>query len=171
MHGNTIGFSNNGAGLKWGNNYSQIYDNGNLYIVTDDYLNITAPTQLTVTSPNAYFSGNASFINVYCTTLNAQEITCNSDHQMLAYVNTGRYLEVGTDSANYCYIDFHSNDADTVDYDSRILSSGGTSTQGNGALNYYATSHSFNGTVSINGATAATQSWVCLLYTSDAADE
>ena len=58
MNGNKISFSNNGAGLSWGNNYSQIYDNGNLYIVTDDYMNISAPTQLIVSSPNTSFSGN-----------------------------------------------------------------------------------------------------------------
>ena len=32
----SISFPNNGAGLTWGNNYSQIYDNGNLNISTDD---------------------------------------------------------------------------------------------------------------------------------------
>ena len=58
MNSNNVTFSNNGAGLSWGNNNSRIYDNGNLYIVTDDYLNITAPTQLIVTSPSSYFSGN-----------------------------------------------------------------------------------------------------------------
>ena len=29
MNSNSITFLNNGAGLTWGNNYSQIYDNGN----------------------------------------------------------------------------------------------------------------------------------------------
>jgi hypothetical protein len=59
MNSNSIGFTNNGAGLKWGtNSNSQIYDNDNLYITTDDYLNITAPTQINITSNDTYFSGN-----------------------------------------------------------------------------------------------------------------
>ena len=31
-------FSNNGAGLVWGNSFSRIYDDGNLRIVTDDHM-------------------------------------------------------------------------------------------------------------------------------------
>jgi len=59
MNSNSIGFSNNGAGLKWGtNSNSQIYDNGNLYITTDDYLNISCPTQMSVSATDSYFSGN-----------------------------------------------------------------------------------------------------------------
>ena len=58
MNSNIIVFSNNGAGLVWGNNYSQIYDDGNLHINTDDYIYISAPTQFNVTTPTASFSGN-----------------------------------------------------------------------------------------------------------------
>ena len=46
MNSNSIAFSNNSAGLVWGNNYSQIYDDGNLHINTDDFINISAPTHL-----------------------------------------------------------------------------------------------------------------------------
>ena len=42
------------------------------------------------------------------------------------------------------------------DYDSRILSTGGSA---NCTLNYYARTHAFSGSVSINSATVATQSW------------
>ena len=58
MNTYTIAFSNSGAGLKWGNNYSQIYDDSNLHINTDDVMYISAPTQLNITSPNTYFTGN-----------------------------------------------------------------------------------------------------------------
>ena len=37
MNSNSIIFSNNSEGLSWGNNYSQIYDNGNFCINTDAY--------------------------------------------------------------------------------------------------------------------------------------
>ena len=37
MNGNSIVFSKNGAGIVWGNSYSQIYDNGNLYIYIQHY--------------------------------------------------------------------------------------------------------------------------------------
>ena len=45
MMSNSISFTNNGAGITWANNNSQIYDNGNLYITTDDYLNISCQSQ------------------------------------------------------------------------------------------------------------------------------
>ena len=59
MNSNHISFTNNGAGIIWGSSgQSRIYDNGNLYITTDDNLYITAPTQLSVTATDSYFSGN-----------------------------------------------------------------------------------------------------------------
>ena len=58
MNSNTIGFSNTHAGLSWGSNYSRIYDDSNLNITTDDAMYISAPTQLNITSPSSYFSGN-----------------------------------------------------------------------------------------------------------------
>ena len=61
----TIYFPNNGAGLYWGAAVSRIYDNGNLYIVTDDAMYIQAPSTISVTSPTTSFSGtvNASGLN------------------------------------------------------------------------------------------------------------
>ena len=56
----TIYFPNNGTGLNWGGTGSQIYDNGNLYIITDDYMYIQAPNLLTVTSPATTFSGTVT---------------------------------------------------------------------------------------------------------------
>jgi hypothetical protein len=67
----TIYFPANGAGLSWAGGASQIYDNGNLYINTDDYMYIQAPTTLTVTSPATTFSGTVTgtglntLINLY----------------------------------------------------------------------------------------------------------
>ena len=58
MNSNSISFTNNGAGITWANNNSQIYDDGNLHINTDDSIYISAPTQFYVTTPTALFSGN-----------------------------------------------------------------------------------------------------------------
>ena len=55
--------SNNGTEISWGNSYSQTYDNGNLYINTNDHLNISAPTQVNITSSNSYFSGDVYLNN------------------------------------------------------------------------------------------------------------
>jgi len=61
-------------------------------------------------------------------------------------------VELGsTSTANTPYIDFHSS-ANAVDYDSRLLASGGSSTAGNGNLSFY------GGTLFVNGATASTSS-------------
>ena len=74
------------------------------------------------------------------------------------YTSAGRNIELGVDSPNCCYIDFHSCDANSsgVDYDSRIISSGGNSSGGGGTLDYLATNHNFHGTLSLNGNTVAT---------------
>jgi hypothetical protein len=66
----TIYFPANGTGLNWSGG-SQIYDSGNLYIVTDDAMYIQAPTTLSVTSAATTFSGTVTatglntLINLY----------------------------------------------------------------------------------------------------------
>ena len=85
----TIYFPNNGAGLNWGASYSRIYDNGNLYITTDDAMYIQAPTTLTVTSPATTFSGTVAatglntLINLYGASARALNIG------QTAYLDTG----------------------------------------------------------------------------------
>ena len=58
MNSTNISFTNDGAGLTWGNNNSRIYDDLHLNIATNDYLCIKAPTQPSVTATDSYFSGN-----------------------------------------------------------------------------------------------------------------
>jgi hypothetical protein len=48
---------NNGSGIAWGNNYSKIYDDGNLHINTDDVMNIKAPVYLNVDTPRTGIKG------------------------------------------------------------------------------------------------------------------
>ncbi|UQS93822.1 long tail fiber distal subunit [Acinetobacter phage AC4] len=59
----------------------------------------------------------------------------------------GNQMELGNvGTASPVYIDFHSGASD-IDYDARIMSSGGTTAIGNGELSYIAASHAFNGRV------------------------
>lgn len=55
--------------------------------------------------------------------------------------NTG--IELGSNTVNTPYIDFHSS-ANSVDYDSRIIASGGTSSAGNGTLAVQSSLFQFN---------------------------
>ena len=48
-----------------------------------------------------------------------------------------QYVEVGTTASTNAYIDFHSSN-NTVDYDTRIVATGGTATAGTGTLNIIA---------------------------------
>jgi hypothetical protein len=50
--GTKINFPNNGTGLSWGNDYSKIYDNGNLHIDTDDNMYMRAPNILSLQQNN-----------------------------------------------------------------------------------------------------------------------
>jgi hypothetical protein len=68
-----------------------------------------------------------------------------------------RAVELAADAANTAYIDFHSLDAFSNDYDSRIKSIGGTSgTSSRGALTLESESTTITGNVSISKTTAST---------------
>jgi hypothetical protein len=58
----------------------------------------------------------------------------------LAFSNSGRYVEVRSDTANTSYLDLHSQDNQVNDYDCRILSTGGSTsgTAGQGTLSLLA---------------------------------
>ena len=65
---------------------------------------------------------------------------------VLAYRTDGRYVEVGADTANTSYLDFHSNDNAGADYDTRIVSTGGvTGTAGQGTLTCTGKNYVFRG--------------------------
>jgi hypothetical protein len=63
---------------------------------------------------------------------------------------TGLELGNSTGTATTPFIDFHSG-ATAVDFDARILASGGTGTSGGGTLSYAAATHSFTGNITTNG--------------------
>jgi hypothetical protein len=62
---------------------------------------------------------------------------------------TSRYIEFQADASNTAYIDFHSQDVRITDYDTRILSFGGSTGAGSGQLQYIAASHYMYGNVGI----------------------
>ena len=66
-----------------------------------------------------------------------------------------RSVELGADATNTAYIDFHSLDGVSNDYDSRIISIGGTSgTSARGALTLQAETVSISGNLNLGGLTA-----------------
>lgn len=65
-------------------------------------------------------------------------------HIGVGEINNGRFVEIAADTSNNAYIDFHSRDTFTSDFDSRILSNGGASGPGNGNLFFQAGSANFN---------------------------
>lgn len=71
--------------------------------------------------------------------------TGQAGNAKFGYRNPGQFVEIGADSPNTAYVDFHSNIATDVDYDTRILSVGGTApNSGGGALGFYAQNFAFN---------------------------
>lgn len=63
---------------------------------------------------------------------------------ILGYRKDGRFVEIGTDSAFNSYVDFHSNENGLIDYDGRILSTGGsTAISGFATMSLYAQNYAF----------------------------
>jgi hypothetical protein len=60
MGSGTINFNNNGAGLNWGSNFSQIYDDGDLRIKTDDNMRFFTGNveRMILNSGGLYISGS-----------------------------------------------------------------------------------------------------------------
>jgi len=88
MSGN-ISFSNTGPGITWGNNNSQIYDDSNLHISTDDTLYISAPTLCSITTPNCSLSGSLT-----CTTMVCNSVKVNSTQQAPSGNYIGHYYKL-----------------------------------------------------------------------------
>lgn len=69
-------------------------------------------------------------------------------HIGVGQIENGRYVEIAADTVNNSYIDFHSRDTFSTDYDARILSNGGGTTgatgNGNGNLFFSAASANFD---------------------------
>ena len=83
-----ISFPNNGAGLRWGNNYSQIYDDSNLHISTDNYIYLSAPTSCIITSPSPSLTGSLTCTNIICNSIQVNSTTQPPNSNYIGYSYT-----------------------------------------------------------------------------------
>ena len=111
----------------------------------------------TGTTTGAVNIGNTSNI----VTMTGSQVNINTP---LAYIANGSTSLEFASSTNNAYIDFHSS-GNVVDYDARILSSGGTSTTGNGLLVLYASLIQMNAPIVLNYTPSLITSGTQLGYT------
>ena len=69
--------------------------------------------------------------------------TGQAGNAKFGYRNPGQFVELGADTADTSYIDFHSKTTYDNDYDSRILSVGGTSANGGAEMQLSAQNYDF----------------------------
>ena len=150
----TIYFPNNGTGLNWGASYSQIYDNGNLYIVTDDNMYIQAPNLLTVTSPATTFSGT-----VTSTGLNTLINLYGASAQSLNIGQTAYY----DPASQVASIALNINCGDNQYYEVMILNKGPYSTT-NLDLNWYPNNTTYSGQFQCAGLLSSTSGTIGSTY-------
>jgi len=99
---------------------------------------LTSPTITTPTVTGGTFTSP---------TLNTASLTSPTVTGSIALTTASSGIELGSvTSANTPFIDFHSSGT-SHDYDSRILASGGTSTDGAGNLTYIAVNNTFGGSI------------------------
>jgi hypothetical protein len=80
----------------------------------------------------------------------------STDSTMRVGPLVGRHVEIQANTPNNAYIDFHSKDGSDVDYDARIISTGGTNnTIGEGALTFQANNYTYAGAMYNNSSTAS----------------
>ena len=109
MNSNNISFTNSGAGLPWGNNNSQIYDDSNLHISSFANVLIYTPSQLTVGklsgNPIVSWTSNNCYIQCLSTTGNNWiQFHANStvtDAQILCTAGTSGTANVGNYNLNF----------------------------------------------------------------------
>jgi hypothetical protein len=88
---------NNGSGVVWGNNYSKIYDDGNLHIDTDDLMYIKAPNTLNIDTPNLNINTSGGKMCIQYGPANQYKFCFQNDGHVVQYKNdnavwwTGKY--------------------------------------------------------------------------------
>ena len=125
--------------LHRGSNYSRIYDDSNLHITTDDTMYISAPSQLNITSPSSYFSGNVytnnnllasqSWVqsqNYLTSSPSSLTVGTLMGNPIVSYANSNCYLQCLSATGNN-WIQFPANNTTT---DAQILCTAGTSGSG-----------------------------------------
>jgi hypothetical protein len=87
----------------------------------------------------------------------SQNVTIAGTNLIMPTANSG--IEIGSNAVNTPYIDFHSS-ANSVDLDSRIIASGGTSTAGNGTLSIISSLFQFNSGYGSSATAYGCRAWV-----------
>lgn len=98
------------------------------FVYIPNIMGPTGPTNLLGVNGDFQVNGNAAFLS----------------HIGVGEINNGRYVEIAADTVNNAYVDFHSRDTFSQDYDSRILSNGGGTGSGNGNMFFEAASANFS---------------------------
>ena len=133
MGSGTIQFTNNGAGLNWGSNFSQIYDDGDLRIKTDDNMRLfcggsevlTLTPSITVintrTYINNYASGNVIPLGVYAPNIGGYQpwvvtLLGKTEETNYGVAVQGYYYAGSGSTSNYYFIGFNGMSYDTQSF-------------------------------------------------------
>jgi len=133
MGSGTINFSSNGAGLNWGSNYSQIYDNGDLNIKTDDNMHFFSGSSeiFTITSSsttintrlniNHSASGNVQPFAVYAPNIGGYQpwVTTflgKTESTNYGIAVQGYYYAGSGSTSNYYFIAFNGKSYETESF-------------------------------------------------------
>ena len=129
----TINFTNNGGGLNWGSNFSQIYDDGDLRIKTDDNMRlfcggsevITLTPSITVintrTYINNYASGNVIPLGVYAPNIGGYQpwvvtLLGKTEETNYGVAVQGYYYAGSGSTSNYYFIGFNGKSYETESF-------------------------------------------------------
>ncbi len=104
-------------------------------------------------------------------------VSYNGSNERLFSINSDGSLELGNlSAANTPFIDFHSS-GNNIDYDCRIIATGGSGSVGQGSLNYTAAAHAFNspintpqGGVKVDNVVTSSLKWVDVTVAASALD-
>ena len=99
-----LNFDTNGKGIRWGGTNSEIYEDGQLRIKTDDYMYISCGTEINFNTPNVYFYSRVYLQHLYWTSDSRikKNIVKSNTNEILTKINN---LSI----VNYDYIDSSTN--------------------------------------------------------------
>lgn len=161
--------SANGTNAEWGNGgfalQSGTSNTNTITLNVYDVDNTTYRTFITGTSGNTPTlaisapsggSGTIDNMTIGGTTAAAGTFTTlkNTGKANLAYFNDGRNLEIDN-AADLVYMDWHSKDSTSVDFDVRMYSSGGSGSSGGGSFTFQCASVTIGAPTSISGSITA----------------
>jgi hypothetical protein len=133
MGSGSINFSNDGAGLNWGSNFSQIYDDGDLRIKTDDNMRlfcggsevITLTPSTTTINTRTYInhsaSGNVIPLGVYAPNIGGYQpwvvsLLGKTESTDYGVAVQGYYYAGSGSTSNYYFIGFNGKSYDTESF-------------------------------------------------------